>query len=56
MKLSDHSRNIDGENIIVIDDTMSQGKTLSEACQLLCGSYLPKSIVALTLFSPLKSK
>lgn len=56
MKLSDHSRNIDGENVIVIDDTMSQRKTLSEACQLLCGSYLPKSIVALTLFSPLKSK
>lgn len=56
MKLSDHAKSIEGENIIVIDDTMSQGKTLSESCQLLCGSYLPKSIVALTLFSPLKSK
>ena len=55
MKLSSNAKNIDGEHVIVIDDTMSQGKTLSEACQLLCGSYLPKSIVALTLFSPLKS-
>ena len=56
MKLSSNAKNIEGENIIVIDDTMSQGKTLAEACQLLCGSYLPKTIVGLTLFSPLKSK
>lgn len=54
MKLSPHAKNIDGENVIVIDDTMTQGKTLTEACQLLCGSYMPKSIVGLTLFSPLK--
>lgn len=54
MKLSSNVKNIDGEDVIVLDDTMSQGKTVSEACQLLCGSYLPKSIVALTLFSPLK--
>ena len=54
MKLSSNVKNIDNENVIVLDDTMSQGKTLSEACQLLCGSYLPKSIVALTLFSPLR--
>lgn len=53
MKLSKHAKCIEGENVIVLDDTMSQGKTLSEACQLLCGSYLPKSITALTLFSPL---
>jgi orotate phosphoribosyltransferase-like protein len=56
MKLSSNAKNIEGENVIVIDDTMSQGKTLAEACQLLCGSYLPKTIVGLTLFSPLKSK
>ena len=54
MKLSSHAKNIDNENIIILDDTMSQGKTLTEACQLLCESYLPKSITALTLFSPLK--
>lgn len=54
MKLSSNAKNIEGEDVIVLDDTMSQGKTLSEACQLLCGSYMPKSIVALTLFSPLK--
>lgn len=54
MKLSSYAKNIDGENVIVIDDTMTQGKTLTEACQLLCGSYLPKSIIGLTLFSPLK--
>lgn len=54
MKISANANNVDDENVIVLDDTMSQGKTLSEACQLLCGSYLPKSIVALTLFSPLK--
>lgn len=53
MKLSSHAKHIEGENVIVLDDTISQGKTLSEAFQLLCGSYLPKSIVGLTLFSPL---
>lgn len=54
MKLSANAKNINGENVIVLDDTMSQGKTLIEACQLLCESYMPNSIVALTLFSPLK--
>ena len=55
MKLSANSKYIEDENIIAIDDTISQGKTLSEACQLLCGSYMPKTIVGLTLFSPLQS-
>lgn len=55
MKLSTNGKCIEDENIIVIDDTISQGKTLSEACQLLCGSYMPKTIVGLTLFSPLQA-
>ena len=54
MKLSDHAADIDAENIIVLDDTMSQGKTLAEACRLLYCSYMPKTVTALTLFSPLK--
>lgn len=54
MRLSTYMKGIDGEDVIVLDDTMSNGKTISEACSLLCGSYLPKTITALTLFSPLK--
>lgn len=54
MRLSAYMKGIDGEHVIVLDDTMSNGKTISEACSLLCGSYLSKTITALTLFSPLK--
>lgn len=55
MKTPSNAKDINDENIIVLDDTVSQGKTLVEACSLLYGSYLPKTVTALTLFSPLKS-
>lgn len=54
MKLTPTFKGIDCKDIIVLDDTMTNGKTVSETCSLLCGSYLPKTITALTLFSPLK--
>ena len=45
---------VDGKDILLIDDTMTTGQTLREACETLCECYTPKSITALTLFSPLK--
>lgn len=45
---------IDGKHVLLLDDTISRGKTLQEAYQLICSSYNPKSVTALTLFSPLK--
>lgn len=45
---------IDNKNVLFLDDTISRGKTLQEAYQLICSSYNPKTVTALTLFSPLK--
>ena len=45
---------IDNKHVLLLDDTISRGKTLQEAYQLICSSYNPKSVTALTLFSPLK--
>lgn len=45
---------VNGSNILLIDDTMTTGKTVREACETLCQGYTPKTITALTLFSPLK--
>lgn len=45
--------NIDGKSVLLLDDTISRGKTLQEAYQLVCSSYNPKDVTALTLFSPL---
>lgn len=45
---------VNGSNVLLIDDTMTTGKTVREACETLCQGYTPKTITALTLFSPLK--
>lgn len=45
---------VDGKDILLIDDTMTTGQTLREACETLCECYTPKTITALTLFSQLK--
>ena len=55
MSLSFRSHeDIDGKNVLLLDDTISRGKTLQEAYQLICSSYNPKTVTALTLFSQLK--
>lgn len=40
---------IDGQDIIVIDDTISKGQTIEEVCSAIIDSYTPKSITVLTL-------
>lgn len=44
-------KDIDEKNILFLDDTISRGKTLQEAYQLVCSSYNPKTVTALTMFS-----
>jgi hypothetical protein len=44
---------INGQNILLIDDTISRGQTIKEACRIMNTSYAPKSITVLTLFSKL---
>lgn len=47
------SKIINGQNVLLIDDTISRGQTIKEACKILTESYFPKSITVLTLLSKL---
>lgn len=44
---------INGQNILIIDDTIGSGQSIKEACQIMLESYAPKSITVLTLSSKL---
>ncbi len=47
------SKIINGQDILIIDDTISRGQSIKEACQIMLESYAPKSITVLTLSSGL---
>ena len=47
---------INGKNVLIIDDSLTLGQTIREACKIITSSYTPKSITVLTLFSPLYEK
>ena len=47
------SKIINGQDILIIDDTISRGQSIKEACQIMLESYAPKSITILTLSSGL---
>ena len=49
-------KQINRRNILLIDDSITLGKSLSEAILLLRSTFVPKSITILTLFSPLADK
>ena len=58
LKLSDdavarYARQIDGKDVLLIDDSISRGQTIMEACNILRENYEPHSITVLTLFSKL---
>lgn len=58
LKLSDDrfaefANKINGQDVLIIDDTISRGQTIKEACQIMMESYAPKSITVLTLLSKL---
>jgi hypoxanthine-guanine phosphoribosyltransferase len=58
LKASDDScaefaNKINGHNILIVDDTISRGQTIKEACNIMAESYSPKSITVLTLLSKL---
>ena len=39
--------------LLIIDDSITLGNTIKEACTILTSVYTPKTINILTLFSPL---
>ena len=52
-RFAEFANKINGQDILIIDDTISRGQTVSEACRIMMESYSPKSITVLTLLSSL---
>ena len=46
-----YAKDIDGKDVLLIDDSISRGQTIKEACTIISENYEPKSITVLTLFS-----
>ena len=52
-KIAEYSAIINGNDILLIDDSISRGQTINEACEILKNNYSPHSITVLTLLSSL---
>ena len=50
---AEFANKINGQDILIIDDTISRGQSIKEACHIMMESYAPKSITVLTLLSKL---
>ena len=48
--------NINDKNILIIDDTVSSGTSISQSANAIIQTFQPKSITFLTLLSPLDGK
>ena len=44
---------INGKNVLIFDDTVTTGKTISDSGEAICSMFIPKSITFITLFSAL---
>jgi hypothetical protein len=47
---------IDGKDILIIDDTITSGTSISLYTKFILEKFKPKSVTVLTLFSPLENK
>ena len=52
-RFAEFANKINDQDILIIDDTISRGQSIKEACQIILESYAPKSITVLTLLSKL---
>jgi len=52
-RFAEFANKINGQHVLLIDDTISRGQTIKNACDILMESYAPKSITVLTLLSKL---
>lgn len=52
-RFAEFANKINGQDVLIIDDTISRGQSIKEACQIMLESYAPKSITVLTLLSKL---
>ena len=53
-RFAEFANKINGQDILIIDDTISRGQSIKEVCRIMLESYSPKSITVLTLLSKLK--
>ena len=45
---AEFANKINGQNILIIDDTIGSGQSIKKACRIMMESYAPKSITVLT--------
>lgn len=50
-RYAEFANKINGKDILIIDDTISRGQTIKEACDIIMTSYAPNSVTVLTLLS-----
>lgn len=50
-RIAEYANKINGQDVLLIDDNISRGQTISEAVDILRTVYAPKSITVLTLLS-----
>ena len=50
------ANDINGKRVLVLDDTVTSGKTISDSAEALLETFDPKDITFLTLFSPLTNE
>ena len=54
-RFAEYANKLNGQHILLVDDTISRGQTIHDACKIIKESYAPKSITVLTLLSKLYS-
>lgn len=52
-RFAEFANKINGQDILIIDDTISRGQSIKDICKIITQSYQPKSITVLTLLSKL---
>jgi phosphoribosylpyrophosphate synthetase len=52
-RYAEFANKINGQNILIIDDTTSRVQSIIAACKIMMESYAPKSITVLSLLSKL---
>ncbi|GHT55954.1 hypothetical protein AGMMS49982_22420 [Bacteroidia bacterium] len=54
--LRDMVPRIDGKSVLILDDTMSSGRTISQCADAILETFNPKKVTIITVLSTLKSK
>lgn len=55
-KTIDYATQINGKDILILDDTIASGASISNAADIILSTFTPKSVTVITLFSPLSKK